>query len=290
MHTCRTAAGGGAGISRVIGRPVAGRTPPLRDGVRLAYYVKGEGQAVLLIMGLGVGAWGWDLQVPALARRFRVISYDHRGTGASDVPAGGYGLDELTSDVLALLDSLGVERVHVVGVSMGGFIAQKLALDHPDRVERLVLCATTCGGPRAVRPDPGLWADFTGLWRLPRDKAQEVCLRAYFGPRFPREDPRAANLVVKRHLELLAPPETLLAHARACRTFDESARVGGIRAPTLIAHGSDDVLLPVENARLLVSFIPGARLVIYEGAGHGFIIERAGEFNRDLIAFLAGSL
>jgi len=271
-------------------RQEPGRTAPLHGGVRLAYRVGGEGPAVLLIMGLGVAGWGWDLQVPALARRLRVITYDHRGTGESDVPAGDYGMRELTADALGLLDHLGVGRAHVVGVSMGGFIAQTLAVDHADRVERLVLCATTCGGSRAVRPDPGLWHDFLSVGRMPRDKAREVCRRAYFGSRFLRERPRTADVVVGRHLERLSPPETFLIQGRACASFDESRRVGRIEAPTLICHGSDDVLLPAANARLLASLIPAARLVLYEGAGHGFIVERAREFNRDLLEFLIGRL
>jgi len=268
-------------------RVVDGLTPPV-GGVRLAYSVRGSGPPVLMVMGLGVGRWGWDRQVRVFSRHFRVITYDHRGTGDSSLPDGDYGMPELVGDALRLLDFLGVERAHVVGVSMGGYIAQTLAIERPQRVDRLVLCSTSCGGPAAARPDPELWRDFLRLRELPSERAFEVAVRALFGPDFPREHPRLAAAVVRRHLGSGVSPRTFLLQGRACARFDESARVGRIRAPTLVCHGTADALCPVENARLLASLIPRARLVLYEGAGHSPLIERAREFNRDVIGFLGG--
>jgi pimeloyl-ACP methyl ester carboxylesterase len=260
-----------------------------------------------MIMGLGLGRWGWGRQVPALARHFRVITYDHRGTGESEAAPPGYGIGELAGDALGLLDALGVERAHLVGVSMGGFIAQTLAIEHPSRAGRLVLGATSFGWPGTAvgvarpdehrdpdrpdphRPDAALWRAFLGLREAPPAEAVATVVKVFLGPSFSGEHPRVAELFARGFLEHFAPAETLAAQGLACARFDESARVGRIRAPALVVHGTADALLPAANAARLSAVIPGAKLVLYEGAGHGFIIERAREFNRDVLAFLKRS-
>ncbi len=259
----------------------------LVGGRRLAYAVRGTGPALLLLSGLGTGGWVWDRQAPALARHFRTITYDHRGVGASDPATPGYGIGDLAADAAGLLDSLGVDRAHVIGLSMGGYVAQTLAIEHPERVGRLVLCSTSFGGPEAIAPQPAVWRDYVGLRGRPPDEAARLVLRYHFGPGFPEEQPRLAALAAQSYLLRAEPAESIAAQALACARFDESTRVGAIGAATLVCHGTEDLILPVENARLLAARIPGAGLILYEGAGHAFVIERARKFNRDVLEFLA---
>ena len=119
-------------------------------GVRIVWEERGSGPPLLLIQGLGYARWSWEPVLPGLAERFRVISFDNRGIGESDKPAGPYTAREMADDALQVLDEAGVERAHVLGASLGGMIAQELAVAAPERVERLVLCCTTPGGAATV--------------------------------------------------------------------------------------------------------------------------------------------
>ena len=135
---------------RLPGTPRVGPTRHARNGpVALAYDVRGRGSPLVLIQGVGVGRWGWEPVADRLARRFQVITIDNRGIGASDAPPGHYSTRMMADDVLAVLDDAGIQQASVVGTSLGGMIAQELALAHPDRVDKLVLVATIPGGPRS---------------------------------------------------------------------------------------------------------------------------------------------
>src|SRR5829696_2519349 len=138
-------------------RTAASRVPPTRFAdngpVRIAYEVRGHGRPLVLVQGVGIGRWGWEPVADRLARRFRVITIDNRGVGASDSPPGPFTTAAMAGDVLAVLDHAGIQRASVLGTSLGGMVAQELALAHPDRVDRLVLVATLPGGPRS-RPMP----------------------------------------------------------------------------------------------------------------------------------------
>ena len=147
--------GQGAAVRlRLPGTPGVGPTRLARNGpVTLAYDLRGRGSPLVLIQGVGVGRWGWEPVADRLARRFQVITIDNRGIGASDIPPGHYSTRAMANDVLAVLDHAGIQRASLVGTSLGGMIAQELALAHPERVDKLVLVATVPGGPRS-RPMP----------------------------------------------------------------------------------------------------------------------------------------
>lgn len=266
----------------------------LIGGRRLAYDLRGAGYPVLFIAGLGTGKWVWDRQVAAFSRRFLTLTYDHRGVGESDPDAGGgpaspagYTIGDLASDAAGLLRALGIAQAHVVGVSMGGYVAQTLTIERPDLVGKLVLSSTSFGGPTSVPPEPAAWREYTGAGSLPREEAIALVTRYHFGPDFPRRQPRLARLAAEVYLDRVEPPGVVRRQASAAVHFDESGRVGLIRAQTLICHGTADAVLPAENARLLAARIPGARLSLYAGAGHALMIERAKEWNKEVLAFLA---
>ncbi|MDI6772051.1 MAG: alpha/beta fold hydrolase [bacterium] len=253
--------------------------------VTVHYERAGDGLAVVLVPGLGGDHRLWHHQVPALAERFDVIAVDNRGAGQSAMPDEPYTIAMFADDLSGLLDALGIASVHLVGASMGGFIAQEFALRHPDRLGRLVLCCTSPGGSRSV-PIP--------------QEAVEVLVQRTGDPRtdllrsvelMTTEAYRAACPdAIEAHIAWrLAHPQPLYAYHRqlsAAAAHDAADRLRAIRAQTLVCHGTGDRIVPSANAALLAGGIPHARLHLFEGSSHLFFWEQAAEFNRLVIEFL----
>lgn len=255
--------------------------------VHLFYVEHGHGEAVIFIPGLGGDHYLWHRQLPAFAAHFRAIAIDNRGAGQSDKPDVPYTIEQMADDVASLMDALGIERAHLVGASMGGLIAQMFALRYPHRLARLVLCCTSFGGPNVVPMPSESLAVFTD-----RTGDLEIDLRRLWAisvaERFLREHPEALEAYVAWRV---AHPQPLYAYQRqlaAAMAFDLESRVHEIQAPVLITHGTEDRVVPLENARRLHARIPHSRLILFPEAGHLFFIERAEDFNRVVIAFLKG--
>src|SRR4051794_37537692 len=202
----------------------------------------GSGEPLLFITGFAISSAVFRPVLDLYASRFECILYDHRGGVATSMP-------ELAADATEVLRSLGHSSAHVYGISMGGMVAQELALRFPERVRGLILAGTTPGGPRAFRPAA----------------AELVGGRFLFSPAFRREHPDRVRELLP-YFELR--PSALWAHWWATVYHDTVSRLGQIQAPTLVMHGGADAMSPVANARLLAERIPDARLVILEGAGH----------------------
>jgi 3-oxoadipate enol-lactonase len=235
----------------------------------LYYEVHGEGLPLLLISGLGGGTWSWYAQVPYFERFYRTIIADNRGAGRSSMPPGPYRMEEFAADLLGLLDHLQVEQTLVMGLSMGGMIAQELALLAPQRVRALVLGCTHCGGTERIGPAPDVLARFADNRGLTQEQIVDKNIDFFFshGCRETRPDLVAAY----RAVQVAAPaqPEPgFIAQLEAIRTFAACSRLARITAPTLVVAGAEDVLVPAQNARLLVKRIPHAQLVEIPGAGH----------------------
>lgn len=242
---------------------------------------------VLLLCGIGAKRQGWYKQLPVLGRRFRTLALDYRDVGDSDPAAGPYTIAELADDVAGLAGELGIERASLVGVSMGGFIALELALRRPELVGKLILVVTSAGGPTHVSTSPEIMRLL-----MPGDEqvetgagARRVCA-AVAGPGFAEREPEEieAFVAIARYRPMTR--DAYLRQLEACRAHDVSDRLEQIRAPTLVLHGDVDPLVPLENGRLLAERIPDAALTVYPRTGHIPEVERAGEFNRDLIRFL----
>jgi len=238
-------------------------------GVKLAYYVRGAGPPVLFVMGLGGRASDWnDRFLAPLAARFTAVTFDNRGTGASDKPMEDYSLEVMADEAVGVLDACRHARAHVVGISMGGMIAQLVALRHPARVDRLVLIATHGGGPGVVPPTPEAMAALAADRTRPR---AEVVRRAMPWPPSPRpasREPAAIEALVAL-AEAQPTPEAVFARQLAAILASRRmSRLGAITAPTLVVHGTDDPLVPPANGAALARAIPGARLVELPGCGH----------------------
>ncbi len=256
------------------------------SGVRIAYEVGGSGPPLVLVHGLGYARWGWEPVAEALAEDFTVVLLDNRGMGASDIPRGPYSARQMAEDVVAVLDAAGIDRGHLIGTSLGGMIAQEVALRWPERVDRLVLACTTPGGAKAY-PLPSqtlkLLADAPTL-------APEVALRLFvenaLAPQTVAARPELVEQIYQRRLAFPPDPSGWQAQAAAGTTHDAFSRIQEIHAPTLILHGTDDNVVDARNAEILERGIPDARVVMFPGTGHLFFWEEPERFVEVVRAFL----
>jgi len=261
---------------------------PLTDapGFRLYYEEHGSGFPLLLINGLGSDHLEWLHQLPSFSGSFRVVVFDNRGTGRSAVPPGPYTTARMADDAAALLDFLGIGRAHVLGVSLGGMIAQEVALRHPDRVEGLVLGCTGPGGALSVRPSPEAMAAFALAKGDDREAELRRMVPFLYTDTCCRERPEEVEGFIRRRMENPTPPAGYLAQLAAAITHDASGRLERIRARTLVITGDADRLVDCENSRRIAGRIPGARLVVLPGAPHRLFAENAASFNREVLRFL----
>ena len=264
--------------------------PTVRVGdIEMFYQDVGDGEPLVLIMGFGGDTTAWVFQIPDFSARHRVIAFDNRGVGQSDAPDHPYTTRMMADDALGLMDALGVDSAHVIGVSMGGMIAQELALARPDRVRSLHLACTF------ARPDPYMVA-LNAAWRDMRiGLGRESILRTLglwlFSPTTYAERPEFIEALVQS--SLASPyPQTLagfLRQGEAVAAHDALHRLSAIRCPTLVTGAEDDILVPPRFAREIVARIPGAELRVVPGAGHGYFLERPDVFNALSLDFITRS-
>ncbi|HSD57425.1 MAG TPA: alpha/beta hydrolase [Methanotrichaceae archaeon] len=255
--------------------------------IKMYYGIHGQGEPLLLIMGFGgsVLDWGWVLP-PRLAERYRIIMFDNRGAGRSDQPLGPYSIKQMADDAANLMDALGLERASVFGASMGGMIAQELALNYPGKVKLLILGCTTAGGSGRVMAPPEIQA-----YLEPRTDMTLYQMLWWSAPGgFPQEFIDAHRDIVERKIQsdLIYPSQlpAYKAQLAAFKAHDAYSRLPSLRVPSLILVGDRDILIPPENSRILSRIIPGARLQIIEGAGHIFWISHPEETFFKLADFL----
>ena len=254
--------------------------------VDIHYDVYGDGEPLVLIPGFAAGAWIWFKQLAPLATKFRVITFDPRGIGKSSFASEPLTMRLLADDTAALLQELGIEQAHILGVSFGGFVAQEFALAYPEATRTLSLCCTGFGGPNHVAPALETLAavlstdGFNTAERIRRN------LLPAFSPDFVRNHPEEVEEIIQLRLANPVVEEAYRAQLKAGIGFDAESRVGGIKAPTLVFSGEADAIVPVQNSRNLAEQIPGARLRLVEGGSHLFFIEQSDDFNRIVAEFL----
>lgn len=252
-------------------------------GGEIYYEEAGSGHPVIFVSGLGGVARSWQPQVAAFSARYRVITYDQRGTGASDKIQRKFSVGQMAEEVTGLMDVLGIERAHIVGMSTGGAIGQTLAIDHPQRLSRMVICSTW------THCDP--W--FRRMFEA-RRKLLELCgpeLHSRFHPLwlYPPDWVNAHDEQIeedqKRALANASPVEVSIGRIDAIMAFDRRADLGKIGTPTLVMAAENDAITPPYYAEALASAIPGARLHVRKDGGHAFTKTRAEEFNRMALEF-----
>jgi pimeloyl-ACP methyl ester carboxylesterase len=241
--------------------------------VKIAYEIRGEGAPLVLVHGLAYDRFGWGRLPDLLAERFRVVLVDNRGVGESDAPPGPYTVPEMAGDVVWVLDDAGIERAHVLGVSLGGYIAQELALTWPGRVDRLVLCSTAVGGPSAVPMPVATQAVFAKYPAMEREAGLRMFVENSLGERGVRELPELVEEIFRYRLGHAPSTDAWVAQATAGATYVNDDRVSQISAPTLVIAGGSDVVVDPRNAELLGSRIAGARVEIVPDRGHLLVWE-----------------
>ena len=250
--------------------------------MKLDYRLHGRGgsPALVLANSLGTGQHLWSRQLPELTERFRVLTFDHPGHGASDLPEEPCTVEAFAHALLELLDSLALERVSLCGTSLGGMVGIGLALEAPERIERLVLsCTSAYVGP------PDGWTERARTVRADGMEAvaDSVVVR-WFTPALPREQPETVARF--RAMLVETPPEGYARCCEALGAWDARERLSAISVPTLVIAGAEDPATPVEHAELLASRIPGARLHVLEHAAHLANVECADDYTRVVLEHL----
>lgn len=254
------------------------------NGIDIKYILEGPEDAPVVTFShsLGSSMELWEAQAALLRDRFRVLRYDNRGHGGTTVSPAPYSFEQFAEDAYALLQALGIERTHFVGLSNGGMIAQTLALAHPEVIRSLVLCDTTSRPPAPTIP---IWEEraVTALSQG-MEPLLQTTIERWFNPEVRQSDPATVERIAQ--LIRTTAPEAYAACCRAIQNVDLTDRIHNIKVPTLLLVGSEDVGTVVEEHEIIRDRIEGAELVVFEGAAHLSNLCAPEEFNARLTAFL----
>lgn len=238
------------------------------NGINMYYEMEGEGFPLLALPGMGssLEIWSPEYRNP-LQAKYRLLLMDYRGIGRSDAPDIEYSVPMLARDIAELMTAVGIDRANIMGLSLGGMIAQELALTWPEKVEKLVLCATHCGTKHYIRlPEPKT---------KNKQEVEDVYADSIVAGMYPREfienNPAKIEDIIKRETIFPLPPEIFERHYQAARSFDSYDRLEQLKCPTLILTGDQDLMVNPENSKMLAQFIPQSKLEIIPGGGHGFL-------------------
>ncbi|HTD57490.1 MAG TPA: alpha/beta hydrolase [Solirubrobacteraceae bacterium] len=242
--------------------------------IELSYERGGDGPPLLMIMGMSGTKHHWgDRVLEELRRDFDTIAYDHRDAGDSTKTGQPFAIADLAGDAADLMEALDLDSAHVMGISMGGMVAQELALAHPERIRSLTLGCTYCGGEGSLLAGEDVMRRLAeGMASGNREQAIRTAWEVNVSPSFADDDDAYATFL-ERGLRYAMPVAVIMEQMRAITAHDTSARLPGLNLPTLLVHGTLDQMLPVENGHMIAELIPNARLEILEGIGHMFFLE-----------------
>ncbi|MEM1659392.1 MAG: alpha/beta fold hydrolase [Candidatus Jordarchaeales archaeon] len=259
----------------------------VRD-INMYYEVYGSGFPLVMIMGLGANTYWWDpYLIDEFSKHFKVVVFDNRGAGRTDKPAVDYTMKMFADDTVGLMDYLGIKKAHILGVSMGGMIAQEIALNYPERVEKLVLCVTAPGGRVTVPPKPEAMALLTmDRSKLTDEQIAMETIKVLYPKEFIEKHPEIVKVSLERLSKYVIPTDAFMRQINAILKFDAYDRLSHINKPTLVVSGGKDILVPPENGKLIAEKIPNAKLVIFEESGHGLITQERERFASLVIDFL----
>jgi pimeloyl-ACP methyl ester carboxylesterase len=261
------------------------------NGINIDYNVAGDGEPLVLIMGLGGSRRSWIFQKRAFRKYFQVITFDNRGVGGSDKPDGPYSMAIMAGDTVGLMDYLGIEKAHIIGVSMGGMVAQEIAITDPERINKLVLCCTFAYEPEGHTPEyyKGLGVENA----YSRDALQRVSAGRIMANDFSLAiNDRLMRTVIAPLSKVFArvlPDTGIREQFKAILNHDTLDRLHSIQAPTLVITGDKDRIIRPDSSDVLAGRILGAKLVKVEGGSHAFFVSKCARFNREVLHFLRDS-
>ena len=267
--------------------PVAGMAKV--NGIKISYKVEGIGLPLVMIAGINTNKGSWKPQTRVFKKYYCVITFDNRGAGQSDKPEGPYTIKMMADDTIGLMDHLNIQSADILGYSMGGMIAQELAINHPERVRKLVLASTWARmGETSGRSD-----ELARAMQEFEKSSHDVASRRRFASAFldlaiNKRSNRVFYLPILKALIRIAPVSMLGSdgQADAAGAHDAADRLNMIKAPTLVTCGTEDRLIKPSSSYLIASLVPNAKLVKVPGGGHSFASEMSGEFNRVVLDFL----
>lgn len=245
------------------------------NDIQIYYEVQGEGFPLVMIMGLSANVDWWDPRmIQELSKKFKMVMFDNRGAGRTDVSNREYTLKLFADDTAGLMDALGISRANVFGVSMGGMIAQELVLNYPEKVEKLVLCSTNCGGTKSVPPSEEVLGMLTAdRSAFSPEEIVRMWIPLLFTEDFIKKNPDLVELSIRQMLRAPISNEAFTRQLNAIMEFDTYERLPQIKVPTLVLQSKRDALVPPENGPILAKAIPNAKLVYFENSAHGLIEE-----------------
>lgn len=256
------------------------------EDMRLYYQVLGQGPPLVMLIGLGGDHTWFYRQVPELARHFKLILVDNGGMGQSGKRDKPFNIAGIAEDTINLMDKLQLNSAHFLGVSMGGCIAQEVAIRYSRRVRSLVLACTTCGGTEALAPPEHIMQRYADPGGLSHRDFLHQNLEIYFSDLWMAEKKGKVEEFIR--IALKSDPSELVLHQqmKAMHNFSSAKRLPALAQPALITTGSDDRLIPTENAFVLAGLIPDSSLLVFPRGRHCFFIEMAGRFNKEITSFL----
>ena len=258
------------------------------NDIDIYYEIHGNGEPLVLICGLGGDVTRWYRNIPGLSRDFRVIAFDNRGAGRSDKPDIPYSMSMMCDDIAGLMDALDIEKAHIFGISMGGMITLNFGILHPDRVMSLMPGCTRPGGSHNILGEPGsssiLSPDLIAVMS-PEDRGRAF-LPSLWSEAYIENNPDIVDEYIEKTSVYPQDPVGYTRQMAAADAHDVYDRLPDITAPSLVIHGSEDSLIPADNARIIAECIPGAELVVLEGLGHGFYSQEPEMVNGILIDFM----
>jgi pimeloyl-ACP methyl ester carboxylesterase len=257
------------------------------NDINLYYEEEGRGDALILICGLAGITRDWRLQVPHFSNHYRTIVFDNRGVGKTDKPKPPYSISQFAKDTISLMDHLKLKKANILGLSMGGMIAQELAILYPERIDKLILSVTNCGPKHSVMPEPWVIETIAQTEGLSLEEALRKSFPIIFTDSFLKEDMEKVEIFLNDRLAYPGQPFfAFQAQLKAVMEFDSYLGLSKIENQTLILTSKKDILVPPVNSEILAGKIRNSKLVIFENGGHLLNIERPEEFNDTVLNFL----
>jgi pimeloyl-ACP methyl ester carboxylesterase len=255
------------------------------NGQQLYYEIHGDGEPLLCVHGLSCDTLAWIPQIEAFASEYRTVMFDNRDVGQSSMAEGDYDIADMARDALALADELELDTFHLLGISMGGAIAQEIALQAPGRVRTLTLAVTFSTGGTYSRKLAEVWG--ARVKQISHEQhIDELMLLNHSEGFFENADMVAFIRTAMLQNPHPQPPEAFARQLAACSRHDTRDRLGSLTMPAHVIGGEHDILVPVWKSREIAAAIPGAKLDVLPAAPHGLSLERAEEFNASVLGFI----
>lgn len=258
------------------------------NNTELYYEIHGDGDPLIMIMGLSANIDWWPPTfLEKIKKNFKTIIFDNRDAGRSENSGENYELKDMATDTIKLMDKLNIDKAHILGISMGGMIAQELVLEYPERVDKLILASTNCGNPKSILPSKKVLAELTKdrKGRSDIDIIKDF-IELLYTDEFIEQNPDFIEKTKIRMLRAPIKPEAYKRQINAILTFNTGRRLKDIEAPTLVIHGKEDILLPPKNAEIIANAIPNAELQYFENSGHALFSHKPEKTSELVLNFL----